>query len=198
MLKILIFCLITHVNQPLEARSNRNSRNTGMMGAKMYPYLANFKGFDKTTTGLQLSIEEQSGKRRQEAVNSFNLYYVKPELKNFPTYKVKQTKFEYENRSYDSQFSYYSAALGVQKISPNLGLKKYYSNKNEDARAHIKPYVTFRMGYKIWQKVPVFNTPAIAELSYTVSDDYRFPSEGPHGYQKIPLKGFGAAISFRF
>ena len=198
MLKLIIFWLIICTCQSLDARSRRNTNSAGMMGAKMYPYLANFKGFDKTTTGLQLSIEERSGKRSQKSANSFNLYYVTPELKNFPTYKVKQTKFEYENRSYDSAVSYYSAALGVQKVSPNLGLKKYYSNKSEDARAHIKPYITFRMGYKFWQKVPVFNTPAIAELSYTVSDDYRFPSVGPHGYQKIPLKGFGAAVSFRF
>lgn len=198
MFKLIIFCLVVSSCQTLDARSRRTNNNSGMMGIKMYPYLANFKGFDKTTTGLQLSMEDRSGKRGQESVNSFNLYYVKPELKSFPTYKVKQTKFEYENRSYDSAFSYYSAAIGVQKVSPNLGLKNFYSNKNEDARAHIKPYLTFRMGYKIWQKVPVFNTPAIGELSYTLSDDYRFPSPGPHGYQKIPLKGFGAAISFRF
>ena len=75
--------------QALDARS-RTTNNTGMMGAKMYPYLANFKGFDKTTTGLQLSIEDRSGKRGQESVNSFNLYYVKPELKNFPTFKVNK------------------------------------------------------------------------------------------------------------
>ena len=48
------------------------------------------------------------------------------------------------------------------------------------------------MGYKLWQKVPVFNAPAVGELSYTISDDYRFPSPGPHG-PKNSLKGFGAA-----
>lgn len=198
MSKLALFCLFLIPSVFLMAKTNFRKNSSSMMGAKMYPYMVNFKGFNKTTTGFQLSIEDQTGKRKKESVNSFNIAYIQPELKGFSTSKVKQTKFEYENRSYDSAISYYSTALGVQKISPNLNLKNYYSSLGMDARAHIKPYLSFRMGYQIWQKVPVFNTPAVGELSYTISDDYRFPAIGPHGYRKIPLKGFGAAISFRF
>ena len=56
MLKFIIFCLVICSYQPLDARSRRTNNNSGMMGAKMYPYLANFKGFDKTTTGLFLNL----------------------------------------------------------------------------------------------------------------------------------------------
>ena len=61
-----------------------------------------------------------------------------------------------------------------RKLALIWGSKSFYSGKGEDAN-----------GWALWQKVPVFN--AVGELSYTISDDYRFPSPGPHGYQKIEL-----------
>lgn len=172
--------------------SYRKQSNSEM---RLYPYIGYFKGFE-FSQGLMLSWDiMESGTNSR---NSFNLAYSSPEIKGFTNMEMTQYKLEYENRTFDTPGSYYSAALGIQSLSPNLSLKNFYAARGESVTKRFKPYLSLRMGYKVLPSVPVVNTPAVLQLSYTLSDDYRFPSHGPHGYRKIPLKGFGAAVEFKF
>ena len=180
---------------PFVSTNSKSSRSSKGKGAKIYPYFGQFKGF-KASQGVLFSVDEYDKKTRSKS--SLNFYYTKPALKNHSDKKITQYKFEYENRTYPGPGAYYGAAVGAQKINPNLALKKHFTALGEDARGIIKPYVSFRMGMKMLNNVPLFGTPAVAEVSYTVSDDYRFPSAGPHGFRKIPLKGFGASVNFKF
>ncbi len=105
---------------------------------------------------------------------------------------------EYENRSYDTRFSYTSAAIGIQRVKPNLGIRDFFSKKGQSADTHFKPYVSFRLGYRVLQNVPLLGNSGVLQVSYTLSDDYRFPSAGPHGFSKVPLKGFRFDLGFRY
>lgn len=167
-------------------------------GMRLFPLLFKWKGFDRAK-GIQFSLEDPNGSKSPGGSQSaLNLTYAQPSLRGLNDMSVTHYGFEYENRSYDSGLSFSSAAVGVQRLSPNLGLSQFFENKGEFARSLYKPYISFRMGYRLLQNVPLLGNSGVLQVSYTLSDDYRFPSEGPHGYQKVPLKGFRFDVGFRF
>ncbi|MBT3783352.1 hypothetical protein HOF92_00165 [bacterium] len=167
-------------------------------GMRIYPMLLRWKGFSRTQ-GWQLSFEDpDGGKSPGQSQGSFNLTYAKPKLKGFDSNSLTHYGMEYENRSYDTGISYTSAAIGVQRIKPNLGIRDFFSKIGQSADTHFKPYVSFRLGYRVLQNVPLLGNSGVLQVSYTLSDDYRFPSAGPHGFSKVPLKGIRFDLGFRY
>ena len=167
-------------------------------GMRLFPLLFKWKGFERAK-GIQLSLEDSEGSKSPGGSQSaLNLTYAQPQMRGQKQMSLTHYGFEYENRSYDSGMSFSSAAVGVQRISPNLGLRDFFEDLGQSARSLYKPYVSFRMGYRLLQNVPLLGNSGVLQVSYTLSDDYRFPSDGPHGYQKVPLKGFRFDVGFRF
>jgi len=203
---LLFICLVFFVFQTryfaaprgysgVQMPSQSSQRSGGM---RLYPLLLRWKGFSQAK-GIQFSLEDPDGSKGPGGNQSaLNLTYAQPKMKGFDDMHLTHYGFEYENRTYDSAISFTSAAVGVQRINPNLGLKNYFKQNAQSINAHYKPYISFRMGYRLLQNVPVLGNSGVLQVSYTLSDDYRFPSKGPHGYSKVPLKGIRLDFGFRF
>lgn len=177
---------------------SEKTKEQNLMGVQVHPYLPYYKGL-KTKRGIQLSLDSREDSPKSgESLSSLNLYLAEPRVKGFNSMQLTDYQLEYESRSYDSRMSYTSAALGVKRLSPNLALKDYFAAQNESVHARYKPFLALRMGYRILEKIPLIGSAGVIQASYIISDDFRFPSRGPHGFRKIPLKGFQAQVGFKF
>ena len=202
-LGLLLLCLfITPGSQALgrpktTGWGSPQSKNN-VMGVQAYPYLPRYKGL-KSNRGILLSLDSrEDSSKAGKSLSSLNFYMAEPRVQGFNSMQLSDFQLEYEGRSYDSNLSYTSAALGVKRLSPNLALKDYFTAQNESVHARYKPFLAFRMGYRILEKIPVIGGSGVLQAAYIISDDFRFPSRGPHGFRKIPLKGFQASLGFKF
>lgn len=163
-------------------------------GLTLHPTYQQIKGF-KRAKGAVISYVDLNNKSDTQK-DIYNFYYSKPKLDKFSSFKITQLKAEWENRSY-GEGSYSSAAIGVNRLIIGNTIKNYMNNLGTDSKHLFKPYLEFRMGYKLADQ-SLFGLAVNGQLSYTLSDDYRFKANLPNGYHTIPLRGFKADISFRF
>lgn len=179
----------------LEAKEKGTFNGIVPNGLTLHPTYRQLKGF-KRAKGAVISYVDLNNKSHSQK-DIYNFYYDRPRLAKFSSYKITQLKAEWENRSYGEQGSYTSAAFGVNRLIIGDTIKSYMNNLGTDAKNSFKPYLEFRMGYKLADQA-LFGLAVNGQLSYTLSDDYRFKNNLPNGFHKIPLKGFKADISFRF
>lgn len=190
--KIILILVLTTA---LHAKNNNTFSGIVPNGLTLHPTYQQLKGF-KRAKGAVISYVDLNNKSESQK-DMYNFYYSRPRLSKFSSYKLTQLKAEWENRSYGEQGSYTSAAFGVNRLIIGNTIKGYMNNLGTNAKHSYKPYLEFRMGYKLADQ-SLFGLAVNGQLSYTVSDDYRFKNNLPNGYHKIPLKGFKADISFRF
>ncbi|PCJ21539.1 MAG: hypothetical protein COB02_02785 [Candidatus Cloacimonadota bacterium] len=164
-------------------------------GLTLHPTYKKLKGF-KRGEGLVISYVDLNNKSETQK-DMWNFYYSKLVLTNFSTFRITQLIGEWENRTYGEGGAYSSAAVGINRLIIGNSIKSHMQSLGTNAKHAFKPYLEFRMGYKLADQ-GMFGIPIAGQLSYTLSDDYRFKSNLPNGYHKIPLKGFKADISFRF
>ncbi|MCJ8345194.1 hypothetical protein MJH12_06620 [bacterium] len=190
-LRIFLFLSMFGLANALEKGSKSFIPN----GMTLHPTYKKFKGF-KRTKGLVISYVALNNKSDHQK-DIWNFYYSKPGLSKFSSYRITEMKGEWENRSYEGTGSYTSAAFGVNRLIIGNTIKSYMNSIGTDAKHAFKPYIEFRMGYKLADQ-QMFGLALVAQFSYTLSDDYRFKSDLPNGYHKIPLRGFKGDLSFRF
>ena len=101
-------------------------------------------------------------------------------------------------RKYLNNKYFFQSNIGLRKYQPNSSFRSYFNTLGQNFESQELPYISFGVGRKIWDEVPIIKRPLVLIANYTFSEDLEYPSADPFGHRKIDLKGLDISVSVSF
>jgi len=118
----------------------------------------------------------------------------------YDSQRVHLVDFAVSGRRFLRPRFYAQAQIGVRHYKPNQAIRNFYTVRNQQFISQSDPYISFGLGYLLIKKLPIVHRPLVLAASYTISDDFRYPSIHPLGHTEFDPSGFsvGLKVGFKF
>lgn len=152
----------------------------------------------ETALGYSLNKNWELGKRDSASVEARYLPYTLDEP--YDKQRIHLLDLSVSRRRFLKPRLYAQAQVGVRHYKPNQAIRDFYSLRNSKFDSETIPYASIGVGYLLLRSLPVVHRPLVLAASYTVSDDYRYPSIHPLGHTEFDPAGFsvGLKVGFKF
>ena len=155
----------------------------------------NFYNFKRRLTNT-VSYAQDLGKERSISIG---LNYSPLVFKNpFGNMKMNSWDLNIGYRKYLNKKYFFQSNIGLKKYQPNDGFRAYFEARGENFQTQELPYMSFGVGRKIWDEVPIIKRPLVLIANYTFTKDLEYPSADPFGHHKIDLEGLDISLSVSF
>ncbi len=155
----------------------------------------NFDNFKRRLTNT-ISYARDLGNQRSVSVglNYSPLVFKDP----FANMKMNSWDLNIGFRKYLNKKYFFQSGIGLKKYQPNSSFRAYFNSLGQNFQTEELPYISFGVGRKIWDEVPIIKRPLVLIANYTFTKDLEYPSADPFGHRKIELEGLDISLSVSF
>ena len=137
-------------------------------------------------------------RKKKQDTRSLSVTYSPLVLKDpFAQMKMDSWDISFGMRKYYKHHVFFQGNAGYRVYRPNEFYVKYFQNQGQAFGDRSLPYLTLGFGMRILKRVPILKTPLVLRASHTFGNDMRFPISGPHGFDRIGVRGFKIGMSVR-